>query len=88
MAPAMGGSSPGNDDITGLNFKETELTLGLPGESRMQKSGSKRGFSERVELNRGNSIVGETQAVVCRDDQLGRKEEISESEAAQSPISK
>lgn len=91
MAPAMGGSSPGRD-VASLNFKETELTLGLPGESRMQKSGSKRGFSERVDqLNRGiNTIfVGETQGVISRDDPLEEKEEISESDqAAQSPISK
>ncbi|KAA8540439.1 hypothetical protein F0562_024642 [Nyssa sinensis] len=44
-------------DAAGLNFKETELTLGLPGESRNQKSGTKRGFSETVDLNLGSSCV-------------------------------
>ncbi|GMP34668.1 hypothetical protein CsSME_00007442 [Camellia sinensis var. sinensis] len=38
-------------DTTDQNFNETELTLGLPGESRNQKSGTKRGFSETVDLN-------------------------------------
>ncbi|KAM7480415.1 hypothetical protein LguiA_028628 [Lonicera macranthoides] len=37
----------------GLNFNETELTLGLPGESRLPKSGNKRGFAETVDLNLG-----------------------------------
>ncbi|OUZ99673.1 AUX/IAA protein [Macleaya cordata] len=49
-------------DTTGLNFKETELTLGLPGESRTLnevvgaggKISSKRGFSETVDLNIGS----------------------------------
>ncbi|XP_010254225.1 PREDICTED: auxin-responsive protein IAA1-like [Nelumbo nucifera] len=46
-------------DATGLNFKETELTLGLPGEARSQtetiaKNNSKRGFSETVDLNLGS----------------------------------
>ena len=34
-----------------LNFKETELTLALPGESHGIKTGTKRGFSETVDLN-------------------------------------
>ncbi|KAF8407007.1 hypothetical protein HHK36_006129 [Tetracentron sinense] len=40
-------------DTAGLNFKETELTLGLPGESR--KISSKRGYSETVDLVPGSS---------------------------------
>ncbi|XP_028756175.1 auxin-responsive protein IAA23-like [Neltuma alba] len=35
------------DDAVKLNFKDTELTLGLPG----AKTGSKRGFSDTVDLN-------------------------------------
>ena len=41
----------------GLNFEETKLTLGLPGETRgtikstLTKSGVKRGFSETIDLN-------------------------------------
>ncbi|KAG9131347.1 hypothetical protein Leryth_006171 [Lithospermum erythrorhizon] len=35
------------------NLKETELTLGLPGETRLQKSGTKRGFYETVDLKLG-----------------------------------
>ncbi|KAL4589161.1 hypothetical protein LXL04_002065 [Taraxacum kok-saghyz] len=34
----------------GLNHNETELTLGLPGESRGKKLGAKRRFSETIEL--------------------------------------
>ncbi|XP_009782640.1 auxin-responsive protein IAA17 [Nicotiana tabacum] len=42
-------------DISGFNFKETELTLGLPGESRKQISGTKRGISDAMELSLGSS---------------------------------
>ncbi|XP_042496630.1 auxin-responsive protein IAA1-like [Macadamia integrifolia] len=47
-------------DVTGLNFKETELTLALPGDSRLaetssKNNNSKRAFSETVDLNLGNS---------------------------------
>ncbi|KAL7191363.1 hypothetical protein ACSBR2_023440 [Camellia fascicularis] len=45
----MAKNSP-ESDTTDQNFNETELTLGLPGESRNQKSGTKRGFSETVDL--------------------------------------
>ncbi|OAY36819.1 auxin-responsive protein IAA17 [Manihot esculenta] len=44
-----------------MNFKETELTLALPGESRSLKeinggkTGTKRGFLETVDLNLGSS---------------------------------
>ncbi|GMQ08770.1 hypothetical protein CsSME_00052355 [Camellia sinensis var. sinensis] len=55
-------------DVAGLNLKETELTLGLPGESRNQKSGTKRGFSKRVDddryLNLGSSGGGVEAQVV------------------------
>ncbi|GMY34268.1 auxin-responsive protein IAA17-like [Fagus crenata] len=49
-------------DVIGLNFKETELTLGLPGETRgttdtSVKSGTKRGFLETIDLNLGRSKV-------------------------------
>ncbi|KAM7471724.1 hypothetical protein LguiA_009907 [Lonicera macranthoides] len=54
MSPETDKSLPGNDITAGgLNFKETELTLGLPGESRLPKSGIKRGFSEITDLNLG-----------------------------------
>lgn len=46
-------------DISGLNFSETELTLGLPGESRKQISGTKRGIYDGMELSLGSSTSGE-----------------------------
>lgn len=33
-------------DTAGMYFNETELTLGLPGESRVSVSGTKRGFPD------------------------------------------
>lgn len=47
-----GGSGSGDDD---LNLKDTELTLGLPG----AKSGTKRGFSETVDLYLAGKIQNE-----------------------------
>ncbi|KAM7254188.1 hypothetical protein ACFE04_031870 [Oxalis oulophora] len=47
----------------GLNLEETKLTLGLPGvdlrkaKASIFKSGSKRGFSETVDLSLGNSSL-------------------------------
>lgn len=38
-----------------INLKETELTLGLPGEPRVAKTCIKRVFSETVDLELGNS---------------------------------
>ena len=55
----MAKNSPEND-VTDLNLTETELTLGLPGGNRSQKSGTKRGFSETVDLNLGRSSVVES----------------------------
>ncbi|KAK4361926.1 hypothetical protein RND71_017167 [Anisodus tanguticus] len=46
-------------DNSGLNFNETELTLGLPGESRKQISSIKRGISDFTELSLGSSISAE-----------------------------
>lgn len=45
---------------TGLNLKETELTLRMPGETRGDteigaKSGTKRGFSQTIDLNHDRS---------------------------------
>ncbi|WOG89289.1 hypothetical protein DCAR_0208526 [Daucus carota subsp. sativus] len=40
---------------SGMNLKETELTLGLPGEPRVGKACMKRVFSETVDLELGNS---------------------------------
>uniref|UniRef100_A0A5B7BQV7 Auxin-responsive protein n=1 Tax=Davidia involucrata TaxID=16924 RepID=A0A5B7BQV7_DAVIN len=62
MSPETSKNWP-ESDSTALNFKETELTLGLPGDSRNQKSGAKRGFSETVDLNLESSSV-----IVCRDE--------------------
>lgn len=47
-------------DAEGLNLKETELTLGLPGDTRGAieigaKSGTKRGFSQTIDLNHDRS---------------------------------
>ncbi|KAH7866797.1 hypothetical protein Vadar_025173 [Vaccinium darrowii] len=68
-------------DVAEMNFEETELTLGLPGESRSQYSGAgtKRGFSETVELKLGSSVDES-----CKD---GESSEISD-EAAKTPTSK
>lgn len=38
-----------------MNLKETELTLGLPGEPRIAKTCMKRVFSETISLELGNS---------------------------------
>ncbi|XP_023760881.1 auxin-responsive protein IAA17 [Lactuca sativa] len=45
----------------GVEFDEIELTLGLPGESRERKSGTKRLFSDVVDLKLGN--CGEQEAI-------------------------
>jgi auxin-responsive protein IAA len=49
-------------DVTSTIFKETELTLGLPGEARSPapsptggRTCTKRGFIETVDLNLGSS---------------------------------
>ncbi|KAF5935879.1 hypothetical protein HYC85_027008 [Camellia sinensis] len=74
LSPEMEKKSP-ESDVAGLNLKETELTLGLPGESRNQKSGTKRGFSKRVDddryLNLGSSGGGVESGSDknCEDDQ-------------------
>ncbi|MBA0745384.1 hypothetical protein Gogos_007961 [Gossypium gossypioides] len=67
-------------DAGGLNFEATELTLGLPGEPRVTsdggaKLGSKRGFSETVDLKLGDN---------SQEVKLGH----SLQEAAKSPVSK
>ncbi|KAK9268556.1 hypothetical protein L1049_000310 [Liquidambar formosana] len=62
-------NSPESDD-TGMNFKDTELTLGLPGDARPStmtggKSCTKRGYSDTVDLNLGTSSgepLGKTDA--------------------------
>lgn len=78
MSPEMVGNLPGND-AAGMNFEETELTLGLPGECRSQSSGgTKRGFSETVELKLGSSVDES-----CED---GENSEISQT--AKSPTTK
>lgn len=55
MSPENANCLPESDTM-GLNFKETELTLGLPGKSRETggMSGTKRGFSETVDLKLGS----------------------------------
>ncbi|KAF9690050.1 hypothetical protein SADUNF_Sadunf01G0155600 [Salix dunnii] len=53
------GSNLLESDAASVSFKETELTLGLPGESRglalVEKTSGKRGFLETVDLNLGRS---------------------------------
>ncbi|RXH69059.1 hypothetical protein DVH24_031392 [Malus domestica] len=57
MSPEVKQQSP-----AGLNYDETKLTLGLPG------SGSKRGFSETVDLSLGSSSSSSSGArVECCD---------------------
>ncbi|XP_054784823.1 auxin-responsive protein IAA1-like [Prosopis cineraria] len=46
---SMSSENQPEDEAVELNFKDTELTLGLPG----AKTGSKRGFSHTVDLNLG-----------------------------------
>ncbi|GMI82056.1 indole-3-acetic acid inducible 17, AUXIN RESISTANT 3 [Hibiscus trionum] len=70
-------------DADGLNFEATELTLGLPGKSRVTpdggaKLGSKRGFSETVDLRLGDNKDA---------NKLGQSQ-IDAREAAKSPGSK
>ncbi|XWS20352.1 hypothetical protein CRYUN_Cryun31cG0094100 [Craigia yunnanensis] len=67
------------NDAAGLNFEATELTLGLPGKSRVTsdggaKLGTKRGYLESVDLNLGDKNSGQSQ--------------IDVQEAAMSPVSK
>ncbi|KAL6996528.1 hypothetical protein U1Q18_006660 [Sarracenia purpurea var. burkii] len=84
MSPETVKTSP-EPDAAALNFKETELTLGLPGESRYQKSGTKRGFPATVDLNLGSSSdVGESHDKNRNDD----RSESEISEASKSPKSK
>ncbi|KAK8551204.1 hypothetical protein V6N12_039859 [Hibiscus sabdariffa] len=70
-------------DAGGLNFEATELTLGWPGESRVTsdgvaKLGSKRGFSETVDLSLGDN----------KDSNKLGQFQINVPEAAKSPVSK
>lgn len=56
--------SPENEQQqpAGLNYDETKLTLGLPG------SGSKRGFSETIDLSLGSSSSSSSRSgVECCD---------------------
>lgn len=56
---------------SGMNFEETELSLGLPGEPRVLNSGRKRGFQESVDLRLGgSSSSGIFHSNVCVDDSL------------------
>ncbi|CAK7356633.1 unnamed protein product [Dovyalis caffra] len=58
MSPENG-SNLLESDAANVSFKETELTLGMPGESRgltlVEKASGKRGFLETVDLNLGRS---------------------------------
>lgn len=57
------------NDVVELNLKETELTLGLPGdggEAHGIKTGKKRCFSETVDLSLGGSpSIGSSGKQVC-----------------------
>lgn len=60
MTPPETTSEPSDSsDVTSTIFKDTELTLGLPGEARSPPppltGGTKRGFIETVDLNLGSS---------------------------------
>lgn len=68
MSPENGKNLP-ETDATDLNFEATELTLGLPGKSRVTsdggaKMGTKRGFLETVDLNLGDKDCGRSQVDV------------------------
>ncbi|XP_059643861.1 auxin-responsive protein IAA17-like [Cornus florida] len=83
MSPETTKMAP-ETDATGMNFKETELTLGLPGESRSQKSGAKRGFSETVDLS-----LGSFSNVSCPDKNCtGEQSENEVSGVSKPPIAK
>lgn len=56
-------------DSVGLSFNETELTLGLPGESRLPKSGNKRGFAETVDLKLSNITAFDSRNNISMEDQ-------------------
>ncbi|PKU75904.1 Auxin-responsive protein IAA1 [Dendrobium catenatum] len=51
-------------DVSGLDYEETELKLGLPGSSRIAGSEleRKRGFSETVDLKLGGSESSDTRS--------------------------
>ncbi|KAL5576379.1 hypothetical protein UlMin_018078 [Ulmus minor] len=56
MSSEKGKNLPESCTGAGLNFDETKLSLGLPGENRAgAKSGTKRGYSETIDLNLGSS---------------------------------
>lgn len=60
MLPDIITDSWSESDVSIMNFKDTELTLGLPGEGRSPgfaaaaKSDMKRGFIETVDFNLGS----------------------------------
>ncbi|KAK4410575.1 Auxin-responsive protein IAA17 [Sesamum angolense] len=60
MSPEKGNDLPESEYSGCL---KTELTLGLPGGPETPKSGSKRGFSETVDLRLGSSCEDEAQVV-------------------------
>ncbi|XP_077211728.1 auxin-responsive protein IAA1-like [Tasmannia lanceolata] len=81
--------SPVNDS-SDLNFKETELTLGIPGGCRSGaetdicgKSNGKRGFSETVDLNTRSSGIKPTGS-----DHSSNSPEIQVSRAGKPPSAK
>ncbi|KAL3528809.1 hypothetical protein ACH5RR_008131 [Cinchona calisaya] len=53
-----------------MNFEETELSLGLPGEPRVVNSSRKRGFSESVDLTLGCSSSGIFHSKICEDNEI------------------
>ncbi|KAK9280878.1 hypothetical protein L1049_003769 [Liquidambar formosana] len=68
MSPETAKHSP-ESKTTGLNFRETELTLGIPGKSREAgcNSGTKRGFCQTGDLTLGSSSM-EHPREDCDDD--------------------
>ncbi|XP_075668449.1 auxin-responsive protein IAA1-like [Castanea sativa] len=58
MPPDTLSDSPESDVTSAMTFKDTELTLGIPGEPTRSPAGkfcTKRGFIETVDLNLGTS---------------------------------
>ncbi|KDP37176.1 hypothetical protein JCGZ_06232 [Jatropha curcas] len=89
MSPEIIIRLPVSDTTSGMNLKETELTLALPGESRSlteingAKIGTKRGFLETVDLNLGSSSV-----VDCGSKDQNDSSENDVSSAAKPPAAK
>ena len=89
MPPDTLSDSPESDVTSALTFKDTELTLGIPGEPTRSPAGkfcTKRGFIETVDLNLRTSTSkprGKTHA-----DEVDDKSDDVVSGACKTPASK